>query len=113
MTYQIKKAHVELEDLEELGWDFDPWIRSVMKAKNSVVKDKAISYEEAKKYEYENYHAEISIDSLGETFISVVKKFNTAEDCGIEHTGDNSATINDLKQLESEGKLFNVKYAVN
>mgnify|MGYP006441505789 CR=1 FL=1 len=78
MAAEIKKAKAELADLEDLGWDFDPWIKSVMDAND-------MTYEEAKEYEF-------------------------SEGISINPTIGNQKTIEDLKTLHSENKLWDVEY---
>lgn len=96
-------AKSEIADLEKLGWEFDPTYKDVAKAKG-------ISYEEAKDWENENYHVEIVVDDEGATFWRTVHTQREAE--GInegsdnEKTGDDQQTIEDLKQLHKEGKLW-------
>jgi hypothetical protein len=97
-------ANVEIKDLEKLGWEFDPTYESVAKAKD-------ISEEEAKAWENENYHVQIKVDEDGNTTWRTVNtpKANNGIDEGSdsEETGDNEQTIQDLKKLHQEGKLWN------
>ena len=97
-------ASVEIAELEKLGWEFESTYLDVAEAKG-------ISEEKAKAYENENYHVEITVDEDGKTFDRTVSKKQIAN--GINEgsdnaaTGDDAQTIEDLKKLHAEGKLWN------
>jgi hypothetical protein len=97
-------ANVEIQELEKLGWEFNPTYEDVARAKD-------ISEEEAKAFENENYHVQIKVDEDGNTLWRTVNtiKGNNGIDEGSdnEETGDNEQTIKDLKKLHEEGKLWN------
>ena len=72
-----------------------------------------LTEENAWDYVYSTYHVEITVNEEGKTFWRYV---NTQKsDNGInegsdnEATGDDEQTLEDLKQLHSEGKLWNEK----
>ena len=98
------RASVEIAELEKLGWEFDPTYEDVAKAKD-------ITEEEAKAYENDNYHVEITVDQDGKTFNRTVNTQQKAnginEGSDDEATGDDAQTIEDLKKLYAEGKLWN------
>jgi len=95
------KANVEIADLEKLGWEFDPTYEDVARAKGINEKD-------AKAWENENYFVVITVDEKGNTFWNTQSyKENNFSDR--EATGDDEQTIEDLKQLYNESKLWNVE----
>src|SRR6056297_1935047 len=91
-------ASVSIKDLEELGWEFDPTYEEVAKAKG-------INEQEAKAWENENYFVVITVDEKGNTFCNT-QSYEGNNFSDREATGDDKQTIEDLKQLHIEGKLW-------
>jgi len=94
-------ASVSIKDLEELGWEFDPTYEDVAKAKG-------INEQDAKAWENENYFVVITVDEKGNTFWNS-QSYEGNNFSDREATGDDAQTIEDLKQLYNEGKLWNVE----
>ena len=92
------QARVSFCDLDNLGWDFTSIYEGVAQAQG-------ITFDEAKRYENENYYILIQVTENGGTTMTVAKD-NTSY--GSEWTGDDEQTIKDLYQLHSEGKLWNI-----
>ena len=98
------RANVEISELEKLGWEFEATYLDVAEALG-------IAEKEAKNYENENYHVEITVDENGKTFDRTVKtnqKINGIDEGSDKKlTGDDFQTIEDIKKLHAEGKLWN------
>ena len=97
-------ANVEITDLEKLGWTFE--YDDTANAMN-------ISDEEAEKYVKDTYDIEITVKEEGKTFWRYfdTKKAANRIDEGSDNeaTGDDGQTIEDLKKLYAQGKLYNEK----
>ena len=97
------RTSVKIAELEKLGWEFESTYLDVAEAKG-------ISEEEAKTYENENYAVVITVDEHGKTFHRTVNTQQKAngidEGSDDEATGDDAQTIEDLKKLHAEGKLW-------
>ena len=99
-------ARVEIEDLEKRGWDFTYLYEEVSNAQQ-------ISIEEAEKWEKENYCVLIDVNERGGTTYAMCQKAHYGNECYSQgDTGDNSATIQDLKALYQEGLLWNCEQTV-
>lgn len=98
------RANVEMRDLMRLGWEFD--IEDTMKALNLTEKN-------AWDYVCQTYHIEINVDENGNTFWNYVNSQEAGrgifEGSEREATGDDKQTIEDLKQLSSQEKLWDEK----
>ena len=82
-------ASVEIQHLIELGWELD---------------------------QEEGYQIDITVDENGKTKYCYTNKEKLRngiwEGSDNEDTGDDIQTIKDLKRLQKEGKLFDVKEAI-
>ena len=87
---------VSIEDLEVLGWDFSVIYDEVSDAMNT-------SRDEAEKYQKEKYKVIISLyeDQVTEYRMDAGSEFSNNEP-----TGNDEQTIEDLKQLISNGKII-------
>lgn len=94
-------ARVEIEDLEKRGWDFTYLYEGVANAQ-------ALSIADAEKWEKENYCVSVEVNEDGGTSYDMCQKAHYGNECfGQDDTGDDSATIEDLKALYEEGVLWN------
>lgn len=100
MKNQIKSANVEIKDLEKLGWDFSELYES-------VASTKGISEKKAEKWEKKNFYAKITVREDGTYWEPCAWNGNEAYEK--EETGDDKQTIEDLAQLDSKGKLWDVE----
>jgi len=101
-TTKIKSAHVEIADLEGIGWDFSHIYESVSRAKD-------LTEEEAEKWEKENFHALITVSENGTTYWRPYA-WEGNEAYEAEETGDDEQTVKDLKELAKADKLWDVEY---
>jgi hypothetical protein len=93
-------ARVEIADLENRGWDFTYLYESASIAKN-------LSLEDAEKYDKENYCVLVKVNENGGTSYYMCQKAHYGNECfGQGDTGDDSATIEDLKTLFEKGLLW-------
>ena len=92
-------ATASIEDLEKLGWEFNH---------DETANAMDVSVEEAEAYNKENYDIQITVNEDGATLWRFVHNAKNV-DCDNEATGDDEATIQDLKKLHAEGKLWNEK----
>ena len=92
-------AHVEIEDLEKIGWEFSDLYEGVAAAQG-------LSLEDAEKWEKENYHIRLHNNGDG---VMWIPSHNTAGDTGdSEDPGDSEKTEKDIQQLYADGDLWKV-----
>jgi len=93
-------AHVDIEDLENLGWELDELYEDVASAMG-------ISFEDAEKWEKENYH--IRLVNYGDG-IKWISSHNTSGDRGdAQDSGDAEMVENDIQELYAAGLLWEVE----
>ena len=96
---------VDIQPLESLGWEFSDTVSETANALE-------ISEEEARQYEYDNYHVEITVNENMTTlyrFVNTKKKLGGIDEgSDNEVTGDDEQTITDLEKLIEEGKVWNI-----
>lgn len=92
-------AHVDFQDLENIGWDFSELYDGVAAAKQ-------MSLEDAEKWEKENYHVRLYNNGNG---IMWIPSHNTSGDTGdAEDPGDAEQTEKDILELYEAGLLWEV-----
>jgi hypothetical protein len=103
-------AHVDIEDLENLGWNFDDIYESVARAKRETgMYSDEITIEEmesAEQEEKENYHIRLYNNGQGMYWIP---SHNESGDVGDgQWCGDEEQTKIDIQHLYNEGLLWEV-----
>ena len=98
------RVSAEVADLEQLGWDFDY---------QETADAMGITLEEARSYVYETYHIDITVNEDGKTFWNYTNTHKQEdgywEGSDKEPTGDDQATMNDIRHLYSQNRLWNVE----
>lgn len=92
-------ARVEIEHLENIGWDFSQLYEGVAAAQQ-------MSLEDAEKWEKENYHVRLYNNGYGVLWIP---SHNTHGDTGdSEDPGDAEQAERDVQELYNAGLLWEV-----
>lgn len=93
-------AHVDFEDLEQIGWDFYELYEGVALAQGKTIED-------AEAWEKENYHVRLFNNGDGVLWIP---SHNDSGDTGdSEEPGDEEQTEKDIEELYSAGLLWEVE----
>ena len=96
-------ARVEIIHLEQKGWDFSDLYQEVANAQQ-------LSIEDAQKWDKENYCVAVTVNEDGGSYYEMCQKAHYGNECFYQgDTGDNEATIQDLKELYENGLLWDCK----
>jgi hypothetical protein len=108
------RVSAEIQDLENLGWNFERAYEDVLLAYQSAYKsdhgeeDNTYNIERAAEYEYQNYHIVIFVDQNGSAFWSTQSNSRN-EISDREWAGEDEKTIEDIVTLHSKGLLWNIE----
>ena len=93
-------AHVDFEDLENIGWDFTQLYEGVAAAQQMTLK-------QAENWEKENYHVRLYNNGQG---VYWIPSHNNHGDTGdSEWPGDEAQTEKDIEELYERGLLWEVE----